>query len=673
MRIFTVILLLVSSLSFAQKEGQALIDSLLTELRHKKEDTTKVKLLTQLGYNYSYSDPILGRKYGNQAVRLAKTLNWSDGMAAAYRIVGINLSVDSDYDAALEVYNKGLSCEPSHKIRSELLRSIGLVYTYMTEYDKALDYDMQALQLAEKVGDRKGVAAILSNIGIVYYDLQDYRKATTYYERARKINEQMGNRVYLSNNLGNLGNSFMSLKEYDKAVQNYLEAIKINEELGDLENMSINLITLSDAYRETGKYAQAFEANEKSLEISLKTGNERNLVFNYLSKGDLLLVDAKSKNRIEKQKLWEEAEKQYRISLRHALHLNDKKNLAYIYEALSKVRELQGAHDEALTFYRKYAAYKDSIFNSENKQTIKNLEDKRAIDLRDKQLQVSKITLEAKEREQLFFIVGIALLITIGGLLFYQSRSRRKTNLKLQLLNAELQEADRVKTRFFSILNHDLRAPVAHLISFLKLQRESPELLDEESRERMENKTMASAENLLEAMEDMLLWTKGQMENFSPKPRPVILSQLFSEIADYFQHANVSFEFADNGLSVQTDPDYLKTILRNLTSNSIKALENTQNAKITWLATNQKGKTCISITDNGPGAAHEQFRALYDEKEVIGIKTGLGLHLIRDLGKAIDCAITVKSETGRGTTFILEFQKSKTAGHEKRIRQQIKN
>ena len=55
----------------------------------------------------------------------------------------------------------------------------------------------------------------------------------------------------------------------------------------------------------------------------------------------------------------------------------------------------------------------------------------------------------------------------------------------------------------------------------------------------------------------------------------------------------------------------------------------------------ENGNSFLSITDNGPGASSEQFKALYDEKEVIGIKTGLGLHLIRDLAKAINCKILV--------------------------------
>ena len=66
-------------------------------------------------------------------------------------------------------------------------------------------------------------------------------------------------------------------------------------------------------------------------------------------------------------------------------------------------------------------------------------------------------------------------------------------------------------------------------------------------------------------------------------------------------------------------------------------------------------QTFLSVTDNGKGASQEQFKALYDEKEVVGIKSGLGLHLIRDLAKAIHCEITVDSKLGEGTTFTLKL------------------
>jgi len=132
---------------------------------------------------------------------------------------------------------------------------------------------------------------------------------------------------------------------------------------------------------------------------------------------------------------------------------------------------------------------------------------------------------------------------------------------------------------------------------------------------------------------------------------------LFADIKKYFSTVeNLELVFENpNDLSLFTDENYLKTILRNITANAIKVLENTQNAKIIFKAFTENGQTLITVSDNGPGSTNEQFRALYDETEVVGIQTGLGLHLIRDLAKAINCKISVATNPGSGTVFTILF------------------
>ncbi|MBC8112621.1 MAG: HAMP domain-containing histidine kinase [Verrucomicrobia bacterium] len=243
----------------------------------------------------------------------------------------------------------------------------------------------------------------------------------------------------------------------------------------------------------------------------------------------------------------------------------------------------------------------------------------------------------------------------IGGLLFFQSRNRRITNQKLQILNAELIQANLTKTKFFSILNHDLRTPFSNLISFLQLQKESPEMMDEASKERIQDKTIAGAENLLASMEDILLWSKGQMENFKPEPKNITIRAVFEDIQKHFsseEKVNIRFENPQN-IQINTDENYLKTILRNLTGNAIKASYGTPDPVIIWKAGKLNNLNYLSITDNGTGAIQEDFKALYDDKEVVGIKTGLGLHLIRDLAKIINCRISVETNASSGTTFTL--------------------
>ena len=119
----------------------------------------------------------------------------------------------------------------------------------------------------------------------------------------------------------------------------------------------------------------------------------------------------------------------------------------------------------------------------------------------------------------------------------------------------------------------------------------------------------------------------------------------------------VIITFDDSGnTQIYTDENYLKTIIRNLTGNAIKALNQVQNPTILWKAWEENNQTFLSITDNGPGGTQGKFKALYDETEVVGIQSGLGLHLIRDLAKAIHCEILVKTKPNQGTSFILKFK-----------------
>ena len=182
-------------------------------------------------------------------------------------------------------------------------------------------------------------------------------------------------------------------------------------------------------------------------------------------------------------------------------------------------------------------------------------------------------------------------------------------------------------------------------------------MLDEATKNRISNTTLSSAENLLKSMEDMLLWSKSQMENFKPQPKLISIQSLFDDTKRHFSSEEkvlINFENSSN-IQTNTDEDYLKTILRNLTGNAIKALEKVEKPNIIWKAWQENNHTYLSITDNGFGGTQDQFKALYDDKEVVGIKTGLGLHLIRDLAKAIDCEISVDSKINEGTTFTLKL------------------
>lgn len=664
MRKIYLLLLFFSIAGFSQKkEGQALIDSLLMELPKMKEDTLKVNVLNDLSFSYQDIDPKIGIKYAQTALNISRKIQWNDGIAYSYRSIGMNNSVESNYDNALTNYFTALKFTKNKKITNKIFRGIGLIYTYQNQYPKALLYDNKSLEICEKIKDYKGIAAVLSNIGIIYIDLLDFNKAKTFFEKAIVINEKMGYKTYLIKNYGNLGNCYSNLKNNTKALEFFTKAIDLCDELGNKNSKAINLSSSAIAYFDLKNYEKSLELNNQAIVINQEIENSNNLAFNYSINGDNYLeIGFATNDKKLKNYNFDKALENYDKGIKLKLEADAIKEVGVDYSQKSKIYKSQEKFKEALASYEKSILYKDSIFNSENKETIKNLEDKREIELRDKEIKINKLSIEANQKQKWFYILGLGFLATLGGLLYYQSRKRKRINLKLGALNQSLDQANKTKTRFFSILNHDLRSPVANLIHFLHLQKDSPELLDEETKNRMQNKTIIGAENLLSSMEDILLWSKGQMENFKPQPKNVSVNQLFEDTKKVFSgYLKIKFEYHNpENIEIFTDENYLKTIIRNLTSNAINVLDcfvtrNDENPIIIWKAWQSENNSFLSITDNGSGASQDNFKALYDDTEVVGIKTGLGLHLIRDLAKAIDCEISVDSKIGIGTTFVLKL------------------
>jgi len=205
------------------------------------------------------------------------------------------------------------------------------------------------------------------------------------------------------------------------------------------------------------------------------------------------------------------AEFYLKLAIKMATEKNDVDNSSFYTGALAELQEYKGDFKDAYYNIRKYYDTQDSIFSQENKNKIAGLESKREIDLKNKEIENKELQLSSQRKQKIFFIGGLFLLAVIGGLLYRQNIARKKTNTTLLQLNNELDEANKVKAKFFGILSHDLRSPVANLINFLRLQKREPGLLSEQQVHEHEQKIESSAESLLETMETMLLWSKGQM------------------------------------------------------------------------------------------------------------------------------------------------------------------
>lgn len=539
--------------------------------------------------------------------------------------------------------------------KSVLYGSLGEYYLDNAQYETFIDYQLKAInykkQLKKTIANDETIGVSYSQIAAAYTKMKQFNKAIEYLNYARPY---IKTSPYISAFSCNYYlQCFVPLKNLD-SIQKYYTLIYTYPSKKDslFLNLSFANRSVSEYYANEGQTNTAFSYAKKAVLLGKKSNDQDIIMEANAVMGRVLYEKGEYKKAIEILK----------NASKNALTY-DKESFVNINKKLSQSYAALGLWKEAFYYNEIYTKHNDEMMQESAKQNIANAEARyqnktkgQEIKNLSTQNKLKNIQIADAQKQRVYLISGLILVGIILILLFKQSRNRKKTNEKLQLLNQELDEANKIKARFFSILNHDLRSPVSNLIHFLHLQKESPELIDEATALRMQTKVITGAENLLSSMEDILLWSKGQMENFKPHFKEVSVAVVFEEMKNHFSGVeNIVILFEDqNNMILNTDENYLKTIIRNLTGNAIKALEKTENGKIIWKAWQENNQIYLSITDNGIGGTQEKFKALYDDSEVIGIKSGLGLHLIRDLATAINCKIEVSSKPDSGTTFTIK-------------------
>lgn len=613
------------------------------------------------GYGYEFDN----NQYAKAVLNFEKALYYAqknkqseDETAALMRLNYVYYSTNNfaKRKQLINCIKKKADTAKSVKTKSILNGSIAEYYLDNSVYEPFIHYQLKAIS-CKKLLPKDDIN--IENIGISYSQIASaYAKMKQYKKSIEYLNDAI---PYLKKS--NYGQSFV----YNYYIESYtnlnqLDSIQkyyrlLNESACREDTLFLNLSfgnrNMAEYYANNRQIGIAHMYAKKAVELGKKSNDDEILMEANAVMGRILYEKRDYKNAINT----------LHSAAKSALNY-DKGFYVMINRTLAQSFAGLGLWQKAYHYNEIYSRYNTEILQESAKQSIANAEaqyqnktKKQEIKNLSSQNTIKNIQIEEAGKQRLFLISGLVMAGIIGLLLFRQNQNRKKTNYKLQLLNQELDEANKIKARFFSILNHDLRSPVANLIHFLHLQKDSPELLDTETKKRMQDKTISGAENLLCAMEDILLWSKGQMENFKPQPKKIAVSQLFEDTQKVFSgYHNIQFEYHNpDNIEIFTDENYLKTIIRNLTSNAINVFTTTRNPAIIWKAWQENGKSFLSITDNGPGASQEQFRALYDETEVAGIKSGLGLHLIRDLAKVIGCQIFVHSKINEHTVFTLEL------------------
>jgi tetratricopeptide (TPR) repeat protein len=269
----------------------------------------------------------------------------------------------------------------------------------------------------------------LGNIGTLYKQLKQYDKALEYALRAVKLAEEMQDKTRLSIQFGNLGLIYNNLGDTDRALEFDKKALVLAEELNDQLGVARQLSNMGVIYSNQRKFDEALRCHEKSLEIRQKL-NARNLVT--MSLANLGELYSAMKNYKKGEAYLNEALQLCAIVQSPELMSEVEQILFQLYSEWSKPKE-------ALIHYKKYIALRDSLFSEEStKNTVRaemNFEfDKKEAAARLEQEKKEAISAAESKKQKivLYSICATLVLVMIFAVYAYRNfLEKKRTNKEI--------------------------------------------------------------------------------------------------------------------------------------------------------------------------------------------------------------------------------------------------
>ena len=277
-----------------------------------------------------------------------------------------------------------------------------------------------------------------------------------------------------------------------------------------------------------------------------------------------------------------------------------------------------------------------------------------------------KNTSKAKTLSTILAILATIAIIFTFGYISYKVKEQQLLIIRLNETERKILDAVRIKEKFLANMSHEIRTPLNSILGFTQLLDKQD--LPSDTKEYI-NYIKSSGDGLYKIVNDILDTSKIEAGMVRIEHVPFNLRESIQQLEALF-----SSKIAEKGLDwsvrvepsvpyyLEGDPTRLNQILINLLSNALKFTERGMVIINITLAQKTNNKVWISfeVSDSGIGISNENlaiiFRRFQQADDTITRKyggSGLGLTIVKELVDLQGGKISVESELGKGSTFIV--------------------
>jgi len=530
----------------------------------------------------------------------------------------------ADYQAAHTVF-RDLG---ETRSRAVALLSIALLYQEAKDYENALRYSSQASEVYR--GDPSLLLAIYNNRGVCLKELGRFAEAEKQFKEALSLARTMkspGREVQILRNIARAQLATNNVAAADRTIADF---VRVSRAAG-MPTDSQDLGLAAQAALQHGDLGRATTLIERTFAgVDLRTTT---LAFR---EGHQTAYDLFKKTGDERQAL---------------VHLEALKRLD------DQTSTLAASTNTAL------AAARFDFANQELKiSRLQAAEAQRKYEAEQARAQTQRV---------IFIGAGVATLIIVSLLGFglvtiRRSRNEvRAANIDLAATNAALGKALAAKTEFLATTSHEIRTPLNGILGMTQVML-ADRRLDEPTRDRIEVVHGAGL-SMRALVDDILDVAKMETGNMTIEREPFNLKATLTEVSRMWEEQargkGVAFtlDLADCPDRIEGDAARLRQITFNLLSNALKF---TASGSVCVRAFAEEGGARpllkIEVRDTGIGIPADKYELIFESFRQVDAGTtrkfggtGLGLAICRNLARAMDGDVTVRSQVSEGSTFTL--------------------
>lgn len=540
--------------------------------------------------------------------------------------------------------------DPSFK--SHVLGSIAKIQYRIGNFDDAFQTTLEAYALDKELNDENLISRDLYALATVYLAVQQPELGISPIERAIAIERNNKSTDKLAASLGLASELYLLNNEFDKALAAIDEAYSLDKQAGRTVEVAMRLVQKGAVLERLSKLNEAQASINQALPVLEQAKSSYVLAKAYNQLGS---IESRLNNTSQAIAFYKNA---LEYSIQNGCPLTERVAEHGLWETMRESNPTV-----ALLHLERYTTLNDSILSRSISVQA------RAMGASNPHAELTGLNEKSRRFDNFvkwggYFLLPLLLLMVVAIFLAWR---RNRAALRLQ------RQTEESRVRFFNNITNELQTPLTVVMNAGQQLLESSKVNADESK-HLGSMIVNHGERMLSLVNQLIDIDSAQSAINKPDTKQgdivMFISMLVNNFTETAHQKLITLEFSSSvkTLTINFIPDHIRKIVHGLIANAISFTP--RNGTITvQLTPLENDRLQLIVSDTGKGIPQEEQERIFKPFEQSsngddGVSTGVTLSLVKQLVLSMNGTINVDSESGKGTTFTIEFPVQAVLHHE---------